>query len=393
MSGLGGDLEELQSALKAAGLPPMLMKEGVEETDVETSTQDYPSIDVNVEDTKVSPSSAAAGDSESPPLAGFNGGHSEPVVEQEAMSSAPVGQEVGLDLKEAIRAIASEELASISKEILKQGKHSGISQKPFLVTNSTSAHSKHRHDEERSEKGKESSVLKDGSERSQTTYEGLETFSEPLAQVEHTRNQETAAKGSKKPSSSNLGKSSLAAPKMSSKVSSSKKGPASSTDSKVSSRIKVGVQTHPTNLSSSARKDSLKDASGPRPVAVLSKVNRTTSAAAARGQAKPKTRSQTLRQNMSLKSAPAKQPSTKLKQVGGSASKSSSQTTRHKIVVPTGSSTDAMQSPDSDSEDNERIQAASKSGKRTDEGHESKTDAWKKALQEEKVPAIFTDQY
>ena len=389
-SGLGDDLAELQSALQAAGLPPMRMtdeeKPQKEPVQSPQSPKECPLVDASTKDTQ----SSAAGDTKPEPLASFAGDHSEPnkQVSVKVSGKPKIPGAMKFDLREAIHAIAREELTTISKEILKQDlrqKHSDTSQsqQPLLLNRETTSASNGKKSEHNTE-----SLLPDGNEPSHSTYEELEKLSDLLADIENSEGQESTAnyKDSKKLSLSSSRKPASALPKTSVKVVASKKGPASKVDTRLSSKVKTGIR--PSSTSRSSVKD-YKIGSRLAELAAPKKINKTPSATSIRTQAKPKTQSQSFRPSSS-KSAPPKQLSTgrtSLKQYSGTAAKSVSQPSnsrRHQIVIPTGSSS-ALESQ-SDSED-EVIQAAHEGGKETvSVGRpEIKMDAWKKALQDEKV--------
>ena len=372
-SGLGKDLAELQSALQAAGLPPMGMKEESSQDTLQPPSKGYPPVDISVEEPKISQSSAPR-DAESAQLAASN---SEPGAHMPESAKPASGGMTGLNLREAIRAIATEELTSISREILKQDMPQQKYQQPLpssVYTPSVSPHSEQRHDDKRSEKSIGPSLSIGDHLRSHTSDEGMEEFSDLLVNIESTEGQESNVKHSKKPSLSNAKQSAL--PKASTKLISSKKGPVSKVDNRLSSKT---ASKRP----SLANKASLKDRSRSR-LPTTTKENRTPSTASVRGQSKLKAQS-------TSKSAPPKQVSsgrTSLKEVTSGTATRSSQPTRHQIVIPTGHST-APESP-SDSEDEIIHIANEMEMRKKDDGPKVKMDVWKKALQEEKVHSYLT---
>ena len=382
-NGLGEDLAELQSALQAAGLPPMRVSGEREQKEEESSVEDHPSINVSVKKPYSSPS-----DNDASPLANFKIDHSKSAAA--AHSRVPVSPKqadqgvAGVDLREAIRVIASEELASISKEILKQEKRGSLSKQPLLLERDAqlgATHLEHGHDDRMSDQGAESSPPKDSHKLSRDIYEGLEVYRDLSTDVEGKEAREL-----KKPSPSNTKKVPSVVPKVNSKAPSSKKGPAAKVDSRLTSKIKTGVPPASAKLSST-KKHSIKDTKSASRPAVLTKVNRTPSTVATGSWAKPKILSQTSSQTATSPSAPLKQLNsrrTNLKTVGRSAAKSA-QPIRREIVIPTGSSIGTVDSPDSESENNEGIHVSHENGKKMEDRLEIKMDAWKKALQEEKV--------
>ena len=390
-SGLGDDLAELQSALQAAGLPPMDMEEerqtenGGEEEDLRSPLKEYPSSDDSTEQPDLSPPSAKDSDKEPVKLASLSGDISVPSEGHPSVSTKPTSQRVaGVDLREAIRAIASEELTSISKEIMKQGIQHKNTQQPLHINNDTQSCSGRV--DKRPDQSRESSLPRGEGDRSQQpSYRGLELLGDLLddIHVECSGSQKSTSAASKKPGMSSSRKSASNLPKMSTKPVSSKKGPsASKVDSGLTNKTKPSAAVSSKLLST--KKDSQRDKSGSSKITAPVKGNRAPSATVIG--TKPKTPSQIVRPSTSsAKSAPLKQLSngrTNLKRV----SKSTSKTTRparRDIVIPTGSST----ALDSDSED-EIIHAVHEPKKR-EERPEVKIDAWKKALQEEKVHKIL----
>ena len=388
-SGLGEDLAELQSALQAAGLPPVTVKD--EETPKGKSMQSsespkvYYSVDIGTKDAKI-PQSSASISIQPDPLSRFTGDHSEP--DKQASVKRSGEQEhpgaMGFDLREAIRAIASEELTSISKKILKQQKHSvSQPQQPLPINHETASASNNK----KSERGTESFLPQGDGEASHATYEGLEKLSDLLADIEHdSESQESVAlhEDSKKPGLSSATKSTSTLPKTNTKPFASKQGPSSKVDSRLSSKVKAGVRTSSTSKSSYKTSSRLAELAAPR------KVNKAPSTTSVGNRVKPKTQPQSFRPGTS-KSAPPKQLSsgcTSLKQhcrtiATKPTPKPTGSSKQHQIVIPTGSNS-ALESQ-SDSED-EVILAAHEGGKKTNnERPEIKMDAWKKALQEEKV--------
>jgi hypothetical protein len=391
-SGLGEDLAELQSALQAAGLPPMAVKDEEKPKDEPTQFSKSPrAVSVGKKDAEI-PESSAPVDTKPKPLAsftrdGFESDEHDPTKKPE--SPGVIG---GFDLREAIRAIASEELTSISKEILKQQKHSVSQLEQPLQENHETASATSGKELER---GTESLLPRGDSEASHDTYEGLEKLSDLLADIEHdseAHKSTVKSEGSRKPGRSSARKLTSAMPKTSTKASGSKEGPVSKVDARLSSKIKAS------DRASSAGKTSYRTSSRLAELAAPKKINKTPSATSIVGsQAKPKHRPQTYRPGTS-KSAPPKHPSSGragLKQYSGTAAKStpqpisSSRSTciQHQIVIPTGSSS-TLESQ-SDSED-EVIHAAHEGRRKmNDERPKIKMDAWKIALQEEKVCSFF----
>ena len=387
-SGLGEDLAELQSALQAAGLPPMTVKD--EKTPKEDPTQLQSSwspraVSVGTKDAKI-PQSSAPVDSKP---ANFTRDSSESGEQDPTkVSGKPESPgEIGFDLREAIRAIASEELTSISKEILKKQKHS-VSQLEQPLHETASASS-----DNRLECGTESLLPRREGEASHDTYEELEKISDLLADIEHdgeTHKSNTKYEGSRKPGRSSVRKLTSTLPKTGIKASTSKEGPASKVDARLSSsKVKANDRT------SSVGKSSYRTSARLAELAAPKKINKIPSATSVGSQAKPKHRPQTYRPSTS-KSAPPRHPSSGragLKQYSGTAAKSASHqpsigSRQHQIVIPTGSSSALLESQ-SDSED-EVIHVAHKGGRKTnDERPEIKMDAWKIALQEEKVCSFF----
>ncbi len=393
-SGLGEDLAELQSALQAAGLPPMAVKD--EETPKEEPAQSFHSsraVGVGTKDAKI-PESSAPVDTKSKPLTNLTSyrdssesGEQDP-TKVSGKKDSP-GAIRGFDLREAIRAIASEELTSISKEILKQQKHSVSKHEQPSQENREIASASSGKELER---GTESLLPRGDGEASHDTYEGLEKLSDLLADIEHDSEAHKSTvknEGSRKPgrSSTSARKLTSILPKTSTKASGSKEGPVSKVDARLSSKAKAS------DRASSAGKSSYRTSTRLAALAAPKKKNKTPSATSIVGsQAKPKHRPQTFRPGTS-KSAPPKHPSSGragLKQYSGTAAKSTPQPSRsiqHQIVIPTGSSS-ALESQ-SDSED-EVIHAAHEGRKKMiDERPEVKMDAWKIALQEEKVCSFF----
>ena len=385
-SGLGEDLAELQSALRAAGLPPMTTKD--EETPKEEPTQSSQSpkaIAVTTKDTKILQSSAPV-DSKPKPLASFARDHSESDKHNSMKVSGHGEPEssgaIRFDLREAIRAIASEELTSISKEILKQQQHNvSQSQQPLPVDHETASAS--NSNDKKSEHGTESLFLRGDDEASHATYEGLEKFSDLLADIEHdseSHKSTTKYEGSRKSGRSSARKLTSTLPKTSTKASASKEGSVSKVDTRLSSK---GIRTSSSTRSSYRTSSRLAELAAPK------KVNKAPSATPGGSQAKPKIQPQAFGAGSSH-SAPPKQLSsdrTSLKQYSGTTAKStpkpSSSRRQHQIVIPIRSSS-ALESQ-SDSED-EIIHAAHEGGRKTNDVRpEIKMDAWKKALQEEKV--------
>ena len=383
-SGLGEDLAELQSALQAAGLPPMTMKD--EETPKEEpmqSTQSPKAVDFTTRDTKILQSSAPVDSKPKPPVS-FARDHSESDKQVPVkVSGEPESPgAIAFDLREAIRAIASEELTSISKEILKQQKHSvSQSQQPLPVDRETASIS--NSNDKKSEHDAISLFPRGDGEVSHASYEGLEMLSDVLADIEHvgeTHKSTTNYKGSRKSGHGSARKLTSTSPKTSTKASASKEAPVSKVDTRLSSKG---------NRPSSSTKSSYRTSSRLAELAAPKKVNKAPPATSGGSQAKPKIQPQAFRAGSS-KSAPPKQLSSgraSLKQHGGATAKSnpnpSSSSRQHQIVIPIGSS-GALESQ-SDSED-EVIHAAHEGGRKTNnERPEIKMDAWKKALQEEKV--------
>ena len=346
-SDLGEDLAELQSALQAAGLPPMAVKdEGTpkEEPTQSQSSQSPRAVSVRTKDAKI-PQSSAPVDAKPKPLASFTRDSSESAGEQDPTKVSGKMESpgtMGFDLREAIRAIASEELTSISKEILKQQTLS-VSQLEQPLHETTSASS-----DNRLECGTESLLPRREDETSHDTYKGLEKLSDLLADIERgseTRKSTTKYENSRKPGRSSARKLTSTLPKTGTKASASKEGPASKVDARLSSKVKSNDRT------SSVGKSSYRTSSRIAELAAPKKINKTPSATSVGSQAKSKHRPQTYRPSTS-KSAPPRYPSSGragLKQYSGTAAKSashqpSSSSRQHQIVIPTGSSS-ALSSP------------------------------------------------
>lgn len=387
-SGLGEDLTELQSALQAAGLPPMTMKgeETPKEEPVQSSqsSKEYYSVDISTKEAKI-PQSSAPVDTKSEPLKSFTGDHSEPDKRASTVESGEPEHPgvMGLDLREAIRAIASEELTSISKEILKQQNYN-LSQQPLPVNHETASAS----NDKKSERDTESLLTQGDGKALHATYEGLEKLSDLLADIEHDgENQEpmTNNEDSKKPGLSSVRKVTSTLPKASAKAFTSKQGPSSRVDTRLSSKVKAGIRTSSTSKSSYKTSSRLAELAAPK------KVNKALSTTSVGSQAKPKSLTHTFRPSTSKSALPKQLSSghTSLKQHNRTTAMKPTPTPtgssgrQHQIVIPTGSSS-ALESQ-SDSED-EVIHAAHEGGRKTNnERPEIKMDAWKKALQEEKV--------
>lgn len=396
--GLSCDLAELQSALQAAGLPPMEMKEETHREEeeggsLESPLKEYPSVDASGEDVK---------DSSSPPVRDYVG--KEPVhvppasfsgenSEQETRQSMPAKQTdrgvLGMDLREAIRAIASEELTTISRKILRQGveqQHGSDSQQQCLHlekdTPSVSAHPRQAQSDKKLNQG----CGLDGNKRQQASSdERLEVLGDILDDIERAEGDKISTKSVKKQGVGGTRKSVATLPKMTSKSLPSKKALTSKVDTSLRPSSKLRAVAPVSSQPVVTKKSSLKDKSSSR-LTTPSNVNRAPSAATAGSRTKLSTQSQMFRRSTSSKSAPPKQLGngcTTLKQVSKSAVKSSQQSKRE-IVIPTGSST-VLESDVSDSED-DVIQAGCEGGKKTtDGGPDIKVDTRKKALQEGKV--------
>lgn len=386
-SGLGEDLAELQSALEAAGLPPMATKD--EETPKEEPTQQSSespkAADVSTKDTRV-PQSAAPVDSKHKPLPSFTSESDEqdPTKVTGELKKTPGA--MGFDLREAIRAIASEELTTISKEILKQQKHSVSQAEQPLQENHEIASAS---SDKKLECGTESLLSRgDGKASHASTYEGLEKLSDILADIEHdSETDKSTAKydGSRKPVRSSARKLTSTLLKTGVKASASKEGRTSKVDARLSSKVKASVRTLSTSKSCYRTSSRLAE------LAVPKKVNTSPSATSVGSQAKAKHHAQSYRPGTS-KSAPPKQSLSSgragLKQYSGTSAKSTSRpasisSRQHQIVIPTGSS--GTVESQSDSEDEIIHAIHERRGKTNEDRPEIKMDAWKKALQEEKV--------
>ena len=391
-SGLGEDLAELQSALQAAGLPPMAVKdEGTpkEEPTQSQSSQSPRAVSVGTKDAKI-PQSSAPVDAKPKLLARFTRDNSESAGKQDPAKVSGKTESpgaMGFDLREAIRAIASEELTTISKEILKQKQTHSVSQLEQPLHETASASS-----DNQLERGTESLLPRREDEASHDTYEGLEKLSDLLADIEHdseTHKSTAKYENSRKPGHSSARKSASTLPKTGTKASASKEGLASKVDARLSSKVKAN------DRKSSAGKSSYRTSSRIAELAVPKKINKTPSATSIGSQAKSKHHPQTYRPSTS-KSAPPRHPSSGragLKQYSGTAAKSASHqpsnsSRQHQIVIPTGSSS-ALESQ-SDSSEGEIIHVIHEGGRKTnDERPEVKMDAWKIALQEEKVGSFL----
>lgn len=403
-SGLGEDLAELQSALQAAGLPPMTVNDEETPKDEPSESPWSPkAADVSTKATKI-PQSAASVDSKPKPLASFAGDHSESDEQDPVKASGELERPgtIGFDLREAIRVIASEELTSISKEILKQQKHSvSHSQQPLDLQVDHEAAS--ASNDKKSERDAGPLFLRgDGEASHVSTYDGLEKLGDILADIEHDskiHKSQAPAKyeGSRKPGKSSTRKLTSTLPKASTKALPSNEGPASKVDTRLSSKL---VKASDRIQTSSSAKNSYKTSSRLAELAAPKKINKIPSVTSGGSQAKPKHHHLQTHRPGTSKSAPPKHPSTSsdragLKQYNRTAANSAKSSTsqsinnssrQHQIVIPTGTS-----SALSDSDDEVIHAAAHEDGRKTSkERPEIKVDAWERALQEEKVCSFFT---
>ena len=376
LNGLGDDFSELQSALQAAGLPPMRVeKEQKKEDPVQLQAKEYPSVNISMVDPNTSSTSAAKGaDNEHSPLADLSGDHVEPAAYQ-SVPTKPVTQRVAeLDLRDAIREIASEELSNISKEILKQGWEEKVGmeaqQYPLLDRPSPVL-------EQKTDIDIQSSLPQRGHELSQTLDKHLEEFADLVSDLEPTKDD----KSDKSSNKMALRSSARNLPKASTKGPPSKKAPMSKISTRLSSKLKTPTQS--STKPSLTKKDSLSATSKPRPAATT--VSRASSAGAVRGGSKVKTQSHAIKSSPSLKKSATNRingRATSSKQVGKPAVPAS-RSTRRDIVIPTGSGLASDSS--TDSADDVTMAAGEEDRGKVKSELEAQVDMWKKALHEEKV--------
>lgn len=379
LSGLGDDFCELQSALQAAGLPPMRVeKEQKKEDPVQLQAKEYPSVDVSMVDPNVSSTSATKGtDNEHSPLSDLSGDHVEPAAYQ-SVPTKPVTQRVAeIDLRDAIRVIASEELSNISKEILKQGWEEKVGmeaqQHPLLDRPSPVL----EHSRKKTDVDIQSSLPQRGHELSQTLDKNLEEFADLVSDLEPSKDD----KSDKSSNKMALRSSARNLPKASTKGPPSKKAPMSKINTRLSSKLKTPTQS--STKPSLTKKDSVSATSKSRPAATT--VSRASSAGAVRGGSKVKTQSHAIKSSPSLKKSSTNKingRATSSKQVGKPAVPAS-RSTRHDTVIPTGSGLASDSS--ADSADDVTMAAGNEDRGKVKSELEAQVDMWKKALQEEKV--------